>query len=34
MGGVSEETTTRVHRLYQLHEAGKLLVRAINVNDS
>src|ERR1700691_840008 len=31
--GVSEETTT-VHRLYQLHEQGKLLVPAINVNDS
>ncbi|MHB8521977.1 MAG: adenosylhomocysteinase, partial [Limisphaerales bacterium] len=30
--GVSEETTTGVHRLYQLHEAGKLLVPAINVN--
>src|SRR5690606_29133021 len=32
--GVSEETTTGVHRLYQLAEAGKLLGRAINVNDS
>ncbi|HRE04567.1 MAG TPA: adenosylhomocysteinase [Opitutaceae bacterium] len=32
--GVSEETTTGVHRLYQLHEAGKLLVPSINVNDS
>lgn len=32
--GVSEETTTGVHRLYQLHEAGQLLVPAINVNDS
>jgi adenosylhomocysteinase len=32
--GVSEETTTGVHRLYQLHEQGKLLVPAINVNDS
>ncbi len=32
--GVSEETTTGVHRLYQLHEAGKLLFPAINVNDS
>jgi adenosylhomocysteinase len=32
--GVSEETTTGVHRLYQLHEAGKLLAPAINVNDS
>jgi len=32
--GVSEETTTGVHRLYQLHEKGQLLVPAINVNDS
>jgi adenosylhomocysteinase len=32
--GVSEETTTGVHRLYQLAEAGKLLAPAINVNDS
>jgi adenosylhomocysteinase len=32
--GVSEETTTGVHRLYQLAEVGKLLVPAINVNDS
>ncbi|WP_024891489.1 adenosylhomocysteinase [Luteimonas huabeiensis] len=32
--GVSEETTTGVHRLYHLAEAGKLLVPAINVNDS
>ncbi|OIN99552.1 MAG: adenosylhomocysteinase [Elusimicrobia bacterium CG1_02_56_21] len=32
--GVSEETTTGVHRLYQMHEAGKLMVPAINVNDS
>ncbi|NLG12685.1 MAG: adenosylhomocysteinase [Lentisphaerae bacterium] len=32
--GVSEETTTGVHRLYQRHEAGQLLVPAINVNDS
>lgn len=32
--GVSEETTTGVHRLYQLAEAGKLLFPAINVNDS
>jgi adenosylhomocysteinase len=32
--GVSEETTTGVHRLYQLAEKGKLLVPAINVNDS
>ncbi|MGA2865384.1 MAG: adenosylhomocysteinase [Verrucomicrobiota bacterium] len=32
--GVSEETTTGVHRLYQMLEAGRLLVPAINVNDS
>src|SRR5436190_3061711 len=32
--GVSEETTTGVHRLYQMKEAGKLLVPCINVNDS
>ncbi len=32
--GVSEETTTGVHRLYQMLEAGQLLVPAINVNDS
>ncbi|MCX6884421.1 MAG: adenosylhomocysteinase [Verrucomicrobiota bacterium] len=32
--GVSEETTTGVHRLYQMLEAGKLLVPSINVNDS
>jgi adenosylhomocysteinase len=32
--GVTEETTTGVHRLYQLHEAGGLLFPAINVNDS
>ena len=32
--GVSEETTTGVHRLYQMLEAKKLLVPAINVNDS
>ncbi len=32
--GVSEETTTGVHRLYRMLEAGKLLVPAINVNDS
>ena len=32
--GVSEETTTGVHRLYQMMEAGELLVPAINVNDS
>jgi adenosylhomocysteinase len=32
--GVSEETTTGVHRLYKLQETGKLLVPAFNVNDS
>ena len=32
--GVSEETTTGVHRLYQMQERGQLLVPAINVNDS
>jgi adenosylhomocysteinase len=32
--GVSEETTTGVHRLHKMHEAGQLLVPAINVNDS
>ena len=32
--GVSEETTTGVHRLYKMQEAGSLLVPAINVNDS
>lgn len=32
--GVSEETTTGVHRLYQMMQAGELLVPAINVNDS
>jgi len=32
--GVSEETTTGVHRLYKMQEQGKLLVPAINVNDS
>jgi adenosylhomocysteinase len=32
--GISEETTTGVHRLYQMLEEGKLLVPAINVNDS
>jgi adenosylhomocysteinase len=32
--GVSEETTTGVHRLYQMKEAGELLFPAINVNDS
>src|ERR1700723_1372042 len=31
--GVSEETITGVHRLYQMLEAGKLFVRALNVND-
>jgi adenosylhomocysteinase len=34
MRGVSEETTTGVHRLYQMMERGELLVPAINVNDS
>src|SRR3954463_10388788 len=32
--GVSEETTTGVHRLYKMMEEGKLLVPAVNVNDS
>ncbi len=32
--GLSEETTTGVHRLYQMHEQGELAVPAINVNDS
>ena len=32
--GVSEETTTGVHRLYQMQEKGQLLFPAINVNDS
>ena len=32
--GVSEETTTGVHRLYKMQEVGQLLVPAINVNDS
>jgi len=32
--GVTEETTTGVHRLYQMMEAGQLLFPAINVNDS
>ena len=32
--GVSEETTTGVHRLYKLHQQGKLLVPAFNVNDT
>ena len=34
MKGVSEETTTGVHRLYEMEEAGTLLFPAINVNDS
>jgi adenosylhomocysteinase len=34
MKGVSEETTTGVHRLYQMEEDGSLLFPAINVNDS
>jgi adenosylhomocysteinase len=34
INGVSEETTTGVHRLYQMFEAGELLFPAINVNDS
>ncbi len=32
--GVTEETTTGVHRLYQMHERGELVFPAINVNDS
>jgi adenosylhomocysteinase len=32
--GVSEETTTGVHRLYHMHKRGQLLVPALNVNDS
>ena len=32
--GVTEETTTGVHRLYQMHQDGQLLFPAINVNDS
>ncbi|AEI13862.1 Adenosylhomocysteinase [Flexistipes sinusarabici DSM 4947] len=32
--GVSEETTTGVHRLYQMRQTGELLIPAINVNDS
>jgi adenosylhomocysteinase len=32
--GITEETTTGVHRLYQMHEKGELRVPAINVNDS
>ena len=34
ISGVTEETTTGVHRLYQMHEQGTLLFPAINVNDS
>jgi len=34
MKGVSEETTTGVHRLYQMHKENELLFPAINVNDS
>lgn len=34
MRGVSEETTTGVHRLYRMMEQGELLIPAINVNDS
>jgi adenosylhomocysteinase len=34
INGLSEETTTGVHRLYQMHEKGELKVPAINVNDS
>src|SRR5262249_42778228 len=32
--GVTEETTTGVHRLYQMHERGELLFPAMNVNDA
>jgi adenosylhomocysteinase len=32
--GISEETTTGVHRLYQMHQRGELKVPAININDS
>ncbi len=32
--GITEETTTGVHRLYQMHERGELKIPAINVNDS
>ena len=32
--GVTEETTTGVHRLYQMHQEGRLAFPAINVNDS
>ncbi|MCB1044297.1 MAG: adenosylhomocysteinase [Acidobacteria bacterium] len=34
INGITEETTTGVHRLYQMHERGQLRVPAINVNDS
>ena len=34
MKGISEETTTGVHRLYQMMDRDELLVPAINVNDS
>jgi adenosylhomocysteinase len=34
MYGISEETTTGVHRLYQMHERGELKLPAFNVNDS
>jgi len=34
VGGISEETTTGVHRLYEMAKAGTLMVPAINVNDS
>ncbi len=34
MRGLSEETTTGVHRLWEMEKAGKLRVPAINVNDS
>ena len=32
--GVTEETTTGVHRLYEMHKRGELAFPAINVNDS
>lgn len=34
VNGISEETTTGVHRLYEMHKKGELKVPAINVNDS
>jgi adenosylhomocysteinase len=34
INGVTEETTTGVHRLYEMHKVGQLLFPAINVNDS